>query len=99
MESIQHILDQIPIRHNIASQLMFLGVVQGFFLSILILIRAKKTTATAFLGWTILFQSIVFFDTYLSYTGLIKYALQFNDSTEVFVLLIAPTFYFFIYTA
>lgn len=99
MESIQHILDQIPIRHNIASQLMFLGVVQGLFLSILILIRAKKTTATAFLGWTILFQSIVFFDTYLSYTGLIKYALQFNDSTEVFVLLIAPAFYFFIYAA
>ncbi|MDT0606679.1 helix-turn-helix domain-containing protein [Croceitalea rosinachiae] len=99
MESIQHILNQIPIRHDLASQLMFLGVVQGFFLAVLILIRAKKTTAIAFLGWTILFQSLVFFDTYLCYTGLIKYALQFNDSSEAFVLMIAPAFYFFIYAA
>ncbi|WP_350286351.1 AraC family transcriptional regulator [uncultured Croceitalea sp.] len=99
MDAIQHILDQIPIRHDFASQLMFLGVVQGFFLGILILIRARKTTAITFLGWTILFQSIVFCDTYLCYTGLIKYVMLFNDSTEAFVLMIAPAFYFFIYAA
>ncbi|GMN06941.1 hypothetical protein MTsPCn5_23300 [Croceitalea sp. MTPC5] len=99
MDPIQHILNQIPIRHDLASQLMFLGVFQGFFLGTLILIRAKKTTAIAFLGWTLLFQSLVFLDTYLCYTGLIKYLIQFNDSTEAFVLTIAPAFYFFLYAA
>lgn len=80
-----------------ASHVMFLGVVQGFFLSFVIFLRSKVGSARAFLAWSFLFQSIVFLDTYLCYTGLIKYVLHFNDSTEVFVLLIAPTIYFFTY--
>ncbi|MFD2586448.1 helix-turn-helix domain-containing protein [Croceitalea marina] len=99
MDSIQQIIDQIPIRHNLASQLMFLGVVQGFFLSLLLFIRTKNNSAILFLGWSLFFQALVFLDTYLCYTGLIKYGLIFNDSTESFVLMIAPTFYLFIYCA
>ena len=97
LEQLQSILDQIPIRHDIASHLMLLGVVQGFFLSFVIFARARKNSAITFLGWSLFFQSLVFLDTYLCYTGLIKYMLHFNDSTEVFVLLIAPTIYFFTY--
>lgn len=77
---------------------MFLGVVQGFFLSIVLMIRTKKMGAVFFLGASFLFQSIVFFDNYLCYTGLMKYTIAFNDSTEPFVLLIAPTLYLFLHT-
>lgn len=97
MESLQYILQQIPVRHNLASHLMFLGIVQGVFLSFVILFHSKKGSATVLFGWALLVQCLVFTDTYLCYTGLIKYILHFNDSTEVFVLLIAPTIYFFIY--
>jgi len=49
-------------------------------------------------GWSLLFQAIVCTDTYLCYTGLIKYTIAWNDSTEFLVLLIAPSIYFFVYS-
>lgn len=97
MADVQHILEQIPIRHDLASHTMFLGIAQGFFLSLFIFLRAKKNSAILFLGWTFLFQSTVFLDTYLCYTGMMKHSIFLNDSTEPFVLMIGPMFYFFIY--
>lgn len=97
MEQLQYIIDQIPIRHNIASQLMFLGVVQGLFLSLVLFLNSNKNKALLFFGLSLLFQSIVFLDTYLCYTGLMKSTLYLNDSTEPFVLGIAPTFYLFLH--
>lgn len=98
MDTIQHIIDQIPIRHNLASYIMFLGVVQAYFLGLVIFIRSKNNSAIRIFGWSLLFQALVCTDTLLCYTGLIKYLIHFNDSTEVFVLLIAPTIYFFVYS-
>lgn len=97
MEGIQQVLDQIPIRHNLASHLMFLGIVQGIFLTFVVFVRTKKKSAIRLFAWALLVQILVFTDTYLCYTGVMKYMLHFNDSTEIFVLLIAPTIYFFIY--
>lgn len=97
MEHLAQIIDQITIRHNIASHLMFLGIAQAYFLSILIFIRSKRESAIRIFGWSLLIQAIVCTDTYLCYTGLIKYVLHWNDSTEVLVLLIFPFIYFFVY--
>ena len=41
-ENIQDVLDQIPIRHDIASYIMFLGIVLGLLVGILILIKTNK---------------------------------------------------------
>lgn len=41
--------------------------------------------------------ALVFLDVYVCYTGLIKYVLFLNDSTEVLVLTIGPTLYLAIY--
>ncbi len=98
MEHTQTILDQIPIRHNLASHIMFLGIVQGLFLILGIFIRTKRNSAIRLFGWALLVQCLVFTDIYLCYTGLMKNVLFLNDSTEVFVLLIAPTLYFFLYS-
>ncbi|MBW8242210.1 AraC family transcriptional regulator [Muricauda oceani] len=98
MESLEAIFDQIPIRHDLASHLMLLGIVQGFFLAFVIFLRAKRKSAIKLFGWSLLVQCLVFLDVYLCYTGLMKYTIQFNDSTEFLVLLITPTLYFFLYT-
>ncbi len=91
------IIDAIPIRHNLVSSVMFMGVVLGFFLSGVIFIRAKKQSPIILFGWSLLIQSIVCLDTYLCYTGLIKYTPHINDCTEPLVLLIPVSIYFFLY--
>lgn len=97
METLNELIEQIPIKHNLVSQIMFLGVIQGFFIALVLLVRGGNKGTAKFLGVTFLFQSIVFLDNYLCYTGLMKNVLAFNDSTEPFVLCIAPAFYFFLY--
>lgn len=98
MQAVQHILDQIPIRHDVSSHIMLLGIIQGLFLALVIFLRAKRKSAITLFGWSLLVQCLVFLDVYLCYTGLIKYAFHLNDSTEFLVLMIMPTMYFFLYT-
>jgi len=98
MDDVTVIFDQIPIKHDLASHLMLLGIVQGFFLAFVIFLRAKRKSAINLFGWSLLVQCLVFLDVYLCYTGLIKHIIHFNDSTEFLVLLITPTLYFFLYT-
>ncbi len=99
MESIQHIIDKIPIRHNPVSYFIFLGIFLGLLLSLVILFRtSKKNNAFRVYGWSLLIQSIIAADVFLCYTGLIKYVPHLNDSTEPLVLLLAPSVYLFIYT-
>ncbi|WP_435623638.1 helix-turn-helix domain-containing protein [Flagellimonas sp.] len=97
METLQQLIDRIPVRHNLASHIMLLGIMQGFFLCLMVFLRARKNRILIFLALSVLFQSLVTLDIYLCYTGLMKYTLSFNDSTEPFVLCIAPTFYFFLF--
>ncbi|GAB4509522.1 MAG: hypothetical protein Tsb004_10480 [Allomuricauda sp.] len=97
MNDVAAILDQIPIRYDLASHIMLLGIVQGVFLALVIFLRAKRDSAIIFFGWSLLVQCLVFLDIYLCYTGLIKYTMHLNDSTEFLVLLIAPTLYFFLF--
>lgn len=98
METTQELIAQIPIRHNLVSNMMFMGVFLGFFLTIVIFLRAKKSSPVRLFGWALLVQSLVCLDTYLCYTGLIKHVLHLNDSTEFLVLFIPATIYFFIYS-
>ncbi|SRR5690606_22571702 len=97
METLTHFLDRIPIRHDLASHIILLGLVQGFFLAAVIFVRATRESAIRLYGWALLVQCLVCLDIYMCYTGLIKYAIFLNDSTEPLVLLIAPGLYFFLY--
>ncbi|KAA1244227.1 AraC family transcriptional regulator [Aquimarina sp. RZ0] len=97
MQSIQQVIDQIPIRHNLVSYGISLGIFLGVLLSLVILIRAsKKSNAFKVYGWSLLIQSIIAMDIFLCYTGLIKYIPHLNDSTEPLVLLLAPSIYLFV---
>ncbi|WP_025743883.1 helix-turn-helix domain-containing protein [Aquimarina pacifica] len=98
MDNIQDIIDSIPIRHNIVSYIMFLGICQGILLSIVITTRTKKENiALRVFSVFLLAISIITLDNYLCYTGLMKYTLHFNDATEPLVLLLAPLLYLFTY--
>ncbi len=97
MENIQLVIDQIPIRHNLVSHLILLGVFQGFFIATILIVRASdKILSIRLFGFFFLALSLVMLDDYLCYTGLMKYTPNLNDSTEPLVLLWAPLIYLFI---
>ncbi|MBW1297047.1 helix-turn-helix domain-containing protein [Aquimarina litoralis] len=99
MEHTQQIIDAIPIRHNFVSYFISFGIFMGLLISSVILLRtSKKSKAFRVYGWSLLIQSIIATDVFLCYTGLIKYVLHFNDSTEPLVLLLAPSIYLFVYS-
>ncbi|MDC6388262.1 helix-turn-helix domain-containing protein [Maribacter sp. PR1] len=97
MDQIEQLIENLPIRHNLVSSFMFLGVVQSFFLASVLFLRSGTNTGIKWLAGCMLASAIIFLDTYLCYTGLIKHVMFLNDSTEVLVLLIGPTSYFSIY--
>ncbi|NAS31342.1 helix-turn-helix domain-containing protein [Flavobacteriaceae bacterium R38] len=96
MDSIQHIIDQVPLRYNLISFIIITGIIQGFLVCSIIAIKTnRKNAALRIFGWAVFFQSIISLDIYLCYTGLMKYSLHFNDSTEPLVLLIGPLLFLF----
>lgn len=98
MNDFQHIWDQIPIRHDWVTYFMVVGIVLGLMLSLVIAIKSsQKNRPLRFLGWFLFVQTIVAMDVFLCYSGLMKYTLHLNDSTEPLVLMIAPLIYLFVY--
>ncbi len=97
MDAIQLVLDQIPIKHDIVSQFIFLGVFQGFFVASIIIFKANKSIISLkLIGYFLIAFCLVLFDQYLCYTGLMKYTIYLNDTSEPLVLLWAPLLYLFI---
>ncbi|MTI32875.1 helix-turn-helix domain-containing protein [Xanthovirga aplysinae] len=97
MNEVQQLLNQIPIRQDFISTIMLLGVIQGFFMSLVIALRRNATTqAVQIFGLFVFILSLICFDVYLCYTRLMKYILPLNDSTEPLVLLLGPLIYFFV---
>lgn len=76
---------------------MFLGVAQSLFLSVVLLAKSQNNAGIKWFALSIFATTLVFFDVYLCYTGLIKYVLFLNDSTEALVLSIGPTIYCALY--
>jgi len=97
VDHLDKLIENIPTRHNFISTLMFLGVVQSFFLGSVLLIKSKNNQGITWFAITMLASALIFLDVYLCYTGLIKNVLFLNDSTESLVLLLGPTIYFSIY--
>ncbi|MBT8206021.1 MAG: helix-turn-helix domain-containing protein [Eudoraea sp.] len=77
---------------------MVVGIVLGLLLFLAIALKSSgKNRSLRFLGWFLFVQTIVAIDVFLCYSGLMKYTLYFNDSTEPLVLMIAPLIYLFVY--
>lgn len=83
---------QIPIRHDIFSYLIAFGSFYGIYLASLIIIRGRGANSQAnwLLAALLTCIGLVMADLFLGYTGLMKYTIHLNDSTEVLVLLLFP---------
>lgn len=94
MNSLEELIAQIPIRHNAVSYVVFTGVAMGFILAATIWVRAPKgNRALHYYALFTLCLSVVTFDTFLCYTGWMKYTLAWNDASEPLTLLLAPFLY------
>ena len=94
MSNLQELIAQIPIRHDLISYINFTGVLLGLLLALIIWMRAPAgNRALHYYALFLACISLVIFDTFLCYTGWMKYTLQWNDSTEPLTLLIAPLLY------
>ena len=94
MDQLGQFIAQIPIRHNLVSYLNFLGVALSLLLAVTIWVRAPKhNRALHYFALLMGSLSVINLDTFLCYTGWMKYTLAWNDSTEPLTLLIAPLMY------
>ncbi len=94
MTELGELIEQIPLRHNLVSYLVFTGVIMGLLLAGVIAFRApRQNRSLTYLACFIACVSLVTLDTFLCYTGWMKYSLAWNDSTEPLTLLIAPLMY------
>ncbi|MBC2837869.1 AraC family transcriptional regulator [Robiginitalea sp. SC105] len=91
---LSQLIAAIPIRHDLVSYLMFSGVLLGFLLSGVIWLRGpRENRALFYFALLICCLSVTNLDTFLCYTGWMKYTLAWNDSTEPLTLLFAPLLY------
>lgn len=98
MSDYQSIVNQIPIQYNFLSFLAFTGIVLGLMVSIILF--SKKTSENRsifFFAAVVLCLVFILTDFFLSQTGLLKYVIRLNNSTEAFALLIPIFAYFFIF--
>lgn len=97
MSILEQTIQEIPIRHDIFSYIIFLGAVNGLFLSFLIFWKRQNNRQTnTFIALLLLFISLVLFGLFLGYTGLMKYVLHLNDSTEALVISLPTIIYLII---
>ena len=94
MTSLDELIAQIPLRHNLISYMMFTGALVGFIFAILLWVRTPgRNRALQYYSLLILCLALLTLDTFLCYTGWMKYTLHWNDSTEPLTLLLAPLLY------
>jgi AraC-like DNA-binding protein len=94
MASLDELIAQIPIRHNLLSYIIFTGFLVGFLFAIIIWIRTPlRNRALQYYGLLMFCLSVISLDNFLCYTGWMKYTLHWNDSTEPLTLLLAPLLY------
>ena len=86
----------LDINLDIFSVLIFLGVVQGFFLSLFFFFGKKiKTTADNILGFLILALSLCMLEVFLNYSNLILKVLWSVDFAESLTFTIGPLYYIY----
>lgn len=86
-----------PLHIDIFSLFIFLGTVQGIFLSYFFLNKHNRSVkANVFLGFLLIVSSLLSFDILISYTNFMFQVIYLVDATEPLNLLVGPLFYLYI---
>ncbi|MFC2133682.1 helix-turn-helix domain-containing protein [Bacteroidota bacterium] len=96
METIQ-LTSDFPIHIDIFALFIFLGMVQGIFLSFFFLNKNNRSVkANLFLGLLLIVISLLSFDILISYTNVMFRVIYLVDATEPLNFLVGPFFYLYI---
>jgi len=90
-------IESYPLKIDIFALFIFLGTVQGLFLSYFFLSKYnRQVKANVFLGLLLLAASLIGFDILISYTNFMFQVIYLVDASEPFNFLIGPMFYLYI---
>ena len=90
-------VQDFPLNIDIFALFIFLGTVQGIFLSLFFLSgNNRRVKANVYLGLLLLAASIISFDILISYTNFMFHVIYLVDASEPFNFLIGPTFFLYI---
>lgn len=90
-------IQNVPLNIDIFALFIFLGTVQGIFLSYFFLSKYnRQVKANVFLGLLLLAASLISFDILISYTNFMFQVIYLVDASEPFNFLIGPMFFLYI---
>jgi len=90
-------IESYPLKIDIFALFIFLGTVQGLFLSYFFLSKYnRQVKANVFLGLLLLAASIISFDILISYTNFMFQVIYLVDASETCNFLIGPMFYLYV---
>lgn len=90
-------IQNYPIHIDIFALFIFLGTVQGIFLSYFFLSKHnRRIKANIFLGLLLIASSVLSFDILISYTNFMFQVLYLVDASEPFNFLIGPFFFLYV---
>ncbi|SNY99463.1 helix-turn-helix domain-containing protein [Flagellimonas pacifica] len=89
-------VEEIPIRVNLISQILIFGVFLGIYLSYFLIKKSIKTKSpNFFMGFLFLILSLIMLEGWLNYTGYIFKVLVLTNFSEPLNFAIAPVIYLF----
>ncbi len=90
-------IQQMPLHIDVFALFIFLGTVQGIFLSTFFLSKANRSVkSNIFLGMLLIAASLLSIDILFSYTNAMFSAIYLVDATEPLNFAIGPLFYFYV---
>jgi AraC-like DNA-binding protein len=93
-------MNDLSIKVDLFAAIIFLGVIQGLFLSFFFLGRkVRRKPSNLYLGFLMLVLSLVIFEIFLNHTGYMYRFLRFDNFSEPLSFAAAPLMYCYIYSA
>jgi AraC-like DNA-binding protein len=89
-----------PLKLDIFAVIIFLGVIQGLFLSYFFLSKKiRQKPSNLYLGFLMLTLSLVILEIHMVYTGYMYQVIWIDNFSEAFTFAISPLMYFYIYSS
>jgi AraC-like DNA-binding protein len=96
--ALSRIMTEIPKTLDLFAIIIFLGVIQGLFLSIFFLNKQiRKKPSNLYMGFLMLNLSMMILEIFLVHTGYIFDVLRINNFSEPLTFAVSPLMYFYIY--